>query len=94
MSTRLRWQIALPLIGLSGLIFAAALLGTINLWYIESPAERTLRVAMCLVTTATVVVAVTIGVRPAEDVPWLRIALVFVGIGLACAITAVHYQVP
>ncbi|MEO3748962.1 hypothetical protein [Plantactinospora sp. B5E13] len=92
MNPRHRWQIALPLISICVIVFAAAVLG-MTFWHLESLAGRVLRIAMLLVATATLAVAVSVGVRPASDVPWPRIGVVVAGLGLTCGLSAIHFEV-
>jgi hypothetical protein len=93
MSPWLRWKLAFPLIGLSGLLVAPALFGTWTWWSDYGVAFRVLSIIICLVAIATVSVAVSIGVKPTRDVPWLRIGLVALGILLTCGLALLREQV-
>ncbi|MEV4629342.1 hypothetical protein AB0J90_24080 [Micromonospora sp. NPDC049523] len=93
LSVRMRWRIALPLIGLSLLLVAPALFGTWAWWSDHGVAFRALSIVICLVVIVNVGVAISIGVRPARDVPWLRIGLVALGILLTCGLAVLRREV-
>lgn len=84
MSVWWRWQLAFPLIGLSLLALAAALFGTFAWWPEESWGYRIMALVTSLFLAGSLVVSVSIGVKPTRDVPWLRIGLVALGFVLAC----------
>ncbi|MEU3454064.1 hypothetical protein ABZ671_10720 [Micromonospora sp. NPDC006766] len=80
MTAWIRWKIATPLIGLSVLVLIAAVFGTWAWWSFNGPIYRALSVIICLVAAATFAAALSVGIKPARDVPWLRIGLVGLGI--------------
>jgi hypothetical protein len=51
---------------------------------------RSLSVVICLALLAQLALAVSIGVRPTWDVPWLRIGLMVVTFLVACGVAAVR----
>ncbi|MFG1674631.1 hypothetical protein [Micromonospora sp. NPDC049282] len=93
MSAWLRWKLAVPLILLSLLMLVPALFGTVMWWPEFGTAYRLLSVAICLVIAAQLGIAVSIGVRPARDVPWLRIGLVLAAILVSCGLAALRRSV-
>ncbi|MET8318497.1 hypothetical protein [Micromonospora sp. NPDC005189] len=88
----LRWKLATPLIGLSLLMVVPAVFGTVTSWSFYGVGCRVLSVVICLVLTAQLAVAVSIGVRPSRDVPWTRVRLVILGILLACGLARIRYE--
>ena len=88
-----RWKIAVPLIGLSLLMLAPALFGAWAWWSEFGAAYRVLSVVICLVIVVQLGVAVSIGVRPTRDVPWLRIGLVAGAILLSCGLAVLRDSV-
>ncbi|AEB42598.1 hypothetical protein [Micromonospora maris] len=93
MNARTRWQLAVPLIGLSLLMIVPAVGGTWVFWSEFGPTYRALSVVICLVLLAQLGLAVSIGVRPTRDVPWLRIGLIAVTFLVACCVAAVRRSV-
>ncbi|MEU0962636.1 hypothetical protein ACIBSS_30835 [Micromonospora aurantiaca] len=47
-------------------------------------------VVVCVLLLAQLGLAASIGVRPARDVPWLRIAMIALAFVLACGVAAVR----
>jgi len=90
MSAWWRWRLAFPLIGLSLLMLTVSLIGMINRWPEASWGYRTMIVATSLSLSWSLVVSVSIGMRPTRDVPWLRIGLVLLGFLLAYGVAALH----
>ncbi|MGW0239869.1 hypothetical protein [Micromonospora chalcea] len=93
MNTRMRWRLAVPLIGLSLLMAVPAVYGTWIFWADFGNTYRSLSVVICLALLAQLGLAVSIGVRPTRDVPWLRIGLVAVSFLVACGLAAVRRSV-
>ena len=89
MDARMRWRLAVPLIGLSLLMVVPAIAGTWVFWFEFGSTYRALSVAALLLLAQLGLVA-SIGVRPARDVPWLRIALIALAFVLACGVAAVR----
>ncbi|MFE9960505.1 hypothetical protein [Micromonospora sp. NPDC005299] len=85
-----RWKIAIPLTGLSLLMLIPAVFGTWAWWSENSTTYRALSVVICLVTAATVATALSVGIRPARDTPWLRIGLVALGVLATCGLAIVR----
>lgn len=85
-----RWQLAFPLICLSLMMISAGLVGTITWWFDYGVLYRGLSVVICLILGGSLAVSVSIGVKPARDVPWARIGLVFLGFLVACGVTALR----
>ncbi|MEV1288742.1 hypothetical protein [Micromonospora sp. NPDC049679] len=92
MSAALRWKLAGPLIGLSLLLAVPAVFGTVAWWSLYGTGYRVLSVIICLVLAAQLAVAVSIGVRPAKDVPWIRIGLVVLGLLLTCGLARLRRE--
>lgn len=92
MSLRLRLRLAAPLIGLSLLTAGPAYYGTMAWWSEYGTAYRMLSVIICLVVTAQLGVAVSIAVRPVDDVPWTRIGLVCLGFLVTCGLARLRGQ--
>ncbi|MEU8185411.1 hypothetical protein AB0B85_27975 [Micromonospora sp. NPDC049044] len=90
MSASMRWRLAIPLIGLSLLVVFPTLYGTYVFWPEFGNAYRSLSVVICLVLLAQLALAVSIGVRPSRDVPWMRIGLIAVMFLAACGLAAVR----
>ncbi|MEU6020845.1 hypothetical protein [Micromonospora sp. NPDC047134] len=88
-----RWRLAVPLIGLSLLMIIPAVGGTWVFWSEFGTTYRALSVVICLVLLAQLGLAVSIGVRPTRDVPWLRIGLMAVTFLVACGAAAVRRSV-
>lgn len=84
-----RWRLAIPLIGLSALFFAASLTGTVVWWSLSSPGDRAVRVATSVLSAVSLAASVSIGTMRAEDVPWVRIGVVAGGLVLCCGLAAV-----
>jgi hypothetical protein len=83
--TLLRWRLAAPLIGLTGLSFTLALLGAVNLWPSYTSTERTTTALLCLITGAGLALSISIGVDSRiREVPWLRIIAIAASFLLAC----------
>ncbi|MGV9764763.1 hypothetical protein [Micromonospora tulbaghiae] len=89
MDARMRWRLAVPLIGLSLLMVVPAIAGT-WVWFEFGNTYRALSVAVCVLLLAQLGLAASIGVRPARDVPWLRIAMIALAFVLACGVAAVR----
>ena len=92
MNAAQRWGLALPLILLSLLLAAPAVFGTATWWTLHGTGYRVLSVVICLVVAAQLAVAVSIGVRPTREVPWIRIGLVVFGILLTCGLARLRGQ--
>ncbi|MEH0972806.1 hypothetical protein V6U77_16940 [Micromonospora sp. CPCC 205546] len=92
MDVALRWKLATPLIGLTLLMVVPAVFGTIAWWSLEGTGYRVLSVVICLVLTAQLVLAVSIGVRPRSDVLWIRVGLVILGMLLACGLARLRSE--
>lgn len=91
MTARLRWRLAIPLIGLSALLVGPAVAGAIVRWPRYDLHERVLTVVICAVLAMTLGVSVSVGVKATEGrIPWQRMALIFAGFGLACGATYVR----
>jgi len=90
MTARTHWKIAIPLTGLSILMLIPAVLGTWAWWSENSPTYRALSVVICLVTAATVATSMSVGIKPARNVPWLRIGLVGLGVLATCGLTVLR----
>ena len=86
MSTWLRWKIAVPLIGLSLLMLVPAVAGTVLWWSEDGIAYRTLSLFICFVAVTQTGVAISIGARPTEDVPWIKIGMVIICIAVTCGL--------
>ncbi|MFI7432505.1 hypothetical protein [Micromonospora haikouensis] len=93
MNARTRWRLAAPLIGLSLLMVVPAAYGTWAFWSDFGNTYRALSVVICLALLAQLALAVSIGVRPTRDVPWLRIGLTAVAFLLACGVAAARRSV-
>ncbi|MFI6163927.1 hypothetical protein ACIA59_28750 [Micromonospora haikouensis] len=93
MNAGMRWRIAVPLIGLSLLMVVPAVFGTWVFWSDFGNTYRALSVVICLALVAQLALAVSIGVRPTRDVPWLRIGLMVVTFLVACGVAAVRRSV-
>ncbi|WP_406070340.1 hypothetical protein [Micromonospora sp. NBC_01638] len=91
-SALLRWKLATPLIGLSLLMAVPAVFGTVTWWSFYGVGYRVLSVVICLILTAQLAVAVSIGVRPSNDVPWMRVGLVILGILLTCGLARIRHE--
>ncbi|MFY1583552.1 hypothetical protein ACN267_03505 [Micromonospora sp. WMMD734] len=90
MNARTRWKLAVPLIGLSLLMTVPAVYGTWVFWSEFGSTYRALSVVICLVLLVQLGLAVSIGVRPAPDVRWLRIGMIALAFLLACGVAAVR----
>ncbi|MBQ1076841.1 hypothetical protein KBX06_27390 [Micromonospora sp. C31] len=90
MNVGMRWRLAVPLIGLSLLMVVPAVYGTWVFWSEFGNTYRSLSVVICLALLAQLGLAVSIGVRPTRDVPWLRIGLMAVSFVVACGLAAVR----
>ncbi|MEV4665669.1 hypothetical protein AB0J85_27440 [Micromonospora echinofusca] len=88
-----RWRLAVPLIGLSLLMVVPAVYGTWMFWSDFGNTYRLLSVIICLALLAQLALAVSIGVRPTHDLPWLRIGLIAVTFLVACGVAAVRRSV-
>jgi hypothetical protein len=93
MSAWTRWKIAIPLLGLSLLLFVPAVFGTWAWWPLNGAAYRTLSVVICLVIASCVGISLSIGIKRTEDVPWLRIGLVLAGFLAGCGLAIVRDSV-
>ncbi|NYF58554.1 hypothetical protein [Micromonospora purpureochromogenes] len=93
MNARMRWRLAVPLIGLSLLMVVPAVYGTWVFWSDFGNTYRSMSVVICLALLAQLGLAVSIGVRPTRDVPWLRIGLIVLAFLLACGVAAVRRSV-
>ncbi|MEU8314991.1 hypothetical protein [Micromonospora sp. NPDC049033] len=93
MNARMRWRLAVPLIGLSLLMVVPAVYGTWVFWSEFNAMYQALSVVICLALLAQLGLAVSIGVRPTRDVPWLRIGLIALAFLLACGVAAVRRSV-
>ncbi|WP_346535564.1 hypothetical protein [Micromonospora sp. DPT] len=93
MNARIRWRLAVPLIGLSLLMVVPAVFGTWTFWSEFGNTYRALSVVICLALLAQLALAVSVGVRPARDVPWLRIGLMGITFLVACGLAAVRRSV-
>lgn len=93
MSTWKRWRIAIPLLGLSLLLFVPAVFGAWAWWSENGAAYRTATVLICLVVASCVGISLSIGIRKTDYVPWLRIGLVVAGILATCGLTVVRGSV-
>ncbi|SCG38756.1 hypothetical protein [Micromonospora coxensis] len=93
MNAGMRWKLAVPLIGLSLLMVVPAVYGTWVFWADFGNTYRSLSVVICLALVAQLGLAVSIGVRPTRDVPWLRIGLIALAFLLACGVAAVRRSV-
>ncbi|RAO47805.1 hypothetical protein GAR06_01800 [Micromonospora saelicesensis] len=91
-SPLLRLKLATPLIGLSLLMAVPAVFGTVTWWSFYGDGYRVLSVVICLVLTAQLAVAVSIGVRPSRDVPWTRVGLVILGMLFACGLARIRHE--
>lgn len=69
MNARMRWRLAVPLIGLSLLMVVPGVYGTWLFWSQFGTMYQTLSVVVCLALLAQLGLAVSIGVRPTRDVP-------------------------
>jgi hypothetical protein len=85
--------LAVPLIGLSLLMAVPAIYGTWVFWSDFGNTYRSLSVVICLALLAQLGLAVSIGIRPTGDVPWLRIGLIALAFLLACGLAAVRRSV-
>ncbi|GAB4102941.1 hypothetical protein AB0C50_10025 [Micromonospora taraxaci] len=90
MSASMRWRLAVPLIGLSLLFAVPTIYGTWVFWSEFGNTYRSLSIVICLALLAQLALAVSIGVRPSRDVPWLRIGLIAVAFLAACGVAAVR----
>lgn len=86
LSLWMRLRLAVPLIVLSLLIATATMYGTVTWWSEYGIAYRVLSVIICLVVMAQLGVAVSIVVRPARGVPWVKVGLVGVGVLVTCGL--------
>ncbi|GIJ34994.1 hypothetical protein [Micromonospora sediminimaris] len=93
MSAWKRWRIAIPLLGLSLLLFVPAVFGAWAWWSENSATYRTITAFICLVLAGCVGISLSIGIKKTEDVPWLRIGLVAVGILATCGLAVVRRSV-
>lgn len=93
MNAGMRWKLAVPLIGLSLLMVVPAVYGTWVFWSQFGNTYRSLSVVICLALLAQLGLAVSVGVRPTRDVPWLRIGLMAVTFLVACGVAAVRRSV-
>ncbi|MGW3788387.1 hypothetical protein ACWD5Z_27660 [Micromonospora chokoriensis] len=93
MSPSMRWRLAVPLIGLSLLFVVPTIYGTWVFWSEFGSTYRSLSIVICLALLAQLALAVSIGVRPSRDVPWLRIGLIAVAFLVACGVAAVRRSV-
>ncbi|MEU8374732.1 hypothetical protein AB0C22_16630 [Micromonospora sp. NPDC048894] len=93
MSVWKRWRIAFPLLALSLLMFVPAVFGTWAWWSENGTAYRVLSVFICLVVAGCVGVSLSVGIKRAEDVPWLRIGLVALGVLVTCGLAVVRDSV-
>jgi hypothetical protein len=92
-NARTRWRLAVPLIGLSLLMAVPAIYGTWVFWSDFGNTYRSLSILICLALLAQLALAVSIGVRPTREVPWLRIGLVALTFMVACGVAAVRRSV-
>ncbi|SDZ46229.1 hypothetical protein SAMN05444365_11919 [Micromonospora pattaloongensis] len=92
-NARMRWRLAVPLIGLSLLMAVPATYGTWVFWSDFGNTYRLLSLVICLALVAQLALAVSIGVRPTRDVPWARIGLMAVAFLVACGVAAVRRSV-
>lgn len=90
MSAWMRWRIALPLLGLSLLLFIPAVFGAWAWWSEFGTAYRTITVLICLMLATCVGASLSIGIKKREGVPWIHIGVVALGILAACGLTAVR----
>ncbi|WP_433688981.1 hypothetical protein ACQP0I_13765 [Micromonospora carbonacea] len=90
MNVGTRWRLAVPLISLSLLTAVPTVYGTWMFWSDFGTTYRALSVVICLALAAQLALAVSIGIRPARDVPWLRISLIAVTFLVACGVAAVR----
>lgn len=93
MNVRMRWRLAVPLICLSLLMVVPAVYGTWVFWSEFGGMYQALSIVICLALVAQLGLAVSIGVRPTRDVPWLRIGLIVLAFLLACGVAAVRRSV-
>ncbi|MEU8185518.1 hypothetical protein AB0B86_32625 [Micromonospora sp. NPDC049047] len=93
MSVWTRWKIALPLTGLSLLVFVPAVFGAWAWWSENGTAYRVVTVLICLVVASCVGVSLSIGLKRTEDVPWLRIGLVALGVLATCGLAVARDSV-
>jgi hypothetical protein len=86
-----RIRLAVPLIGLTGLSFGAAVIGAVGLWSQYDAAERFITAFLCVITGLSLGVSVSIALdRRINDVPWLRIATIGVFLLLSCGVALVR----
>ena len=93
MNVRMRWRLAVPLICLSLLMVVPTVYGTWVFWSEFGGMYQALSIVICLALVAQLGLAVSIGVRPTRDVPWLRIGLIVLAFLLACGVAAVRRSV-
>ncbi|MFD6712346.1 hypothetical protein AMK25_22385 [Micromonospora sp. TSRI0369] len=93
MSVWKRWRIAFPLLALSLLMFVPAVFGTWAWWSENGTAYRVLSIIICLVVAGCVGVSLSVGIKRTEDVPWLRIGLVALGVLTVCGLAALRDSV-
>ncbi|MEU4383205.1 hypothetical protein [Micromonospora echinofusca] len=93
MNAGMRWRLAVPLIGLSLLMVVPAVYGTWVFWSDFGNTYRSLSVLICLALLVQLALAVSIGVRPTRDVPWLRIGLIAVAFLMACGVAALRRSI-
>ncbi|SCF47678.1 hypothetical protein GA0070216_12338 [Micromonospora matsumotoense] len=67
-----------------------AVYGTWVFWSDFGNTYQALSVVICLVLLAQLGLTVSIGVRPAPDVPWLRLGLIALAFLFACGVAGVH----
>lgn len=90
MDARMRWRLAVPLIGLSPADGRPRHRRNLGVLVGVRETYRALSVAVCVLLLAQWGLAASIGVRPARDVPWLRIAMIALAFVLACGVAAVR----
>ncbi|MET8364128.1 hypothetical protein ABZU53_11220 [Micromonospora sp. NPDC005194] len=93
MSAWTRWKIAVPLTGLSLLLLVPSVFGALAWWSENGFAYQVLTIVICLVVTACVALSLSIGIKPARDIPWLRIGLVALGILATCGLAVARNSV-
>lgn len=69
-----------------------AVFGTVTWWSFYGVGYRVLSVVICLILTAQLAVAISIGVRPSKDLPWMRIGLVVPGILLTSGLARIRHE--
>jgi hypothetical protein len=84
----IRLRLALPLLGLSALFLAFALIGAVSWWSESGGLDRFLTVTICVLLAAAVVVSISISIGPRRsEIPWVLVGVVVAANLSACLVT-------